>query len=87
MSLWTLHEPEEGEESKVQDKSKVVVGGIISNVTREVYKNWYSRWHFITLEDLVGTVEVVVFPRQFDRQSKASWKKDRRVFVEGRGEH
>ena len=27
-------EPEEGEESKVQDKSKVVVGGIISNVTR-----------------------------------------------------
>ncbi len=56
-------EPEEGEESKVPDKSKVAVGGIISGHNKEVYKNRTADG-FLTLEDLVGTVEVVVFPRQ-----------------------
>ena len=56
----------EGEESKVRDKSKVKVGGIISAIARKFTKNG-AQMAFITLEDLVGTVEVIVFPRQFDK--------------------
>ena len=74
-------EPEEGEESKVQDKSKVVVGGIISNVTRKFTKTG-AQMAFITLEDLVGTIEVIVFPRQFDN-SRRLLEEGRKVFVEG----
>ena len=74
-------EPEEGEESKVQDKSKVVVGGIISNVTRKFTKTG-AQMAFLTLEDLVGTIEVIVFPRQFDN-SRRLLEEGRKVFVEG----
>lgn len=37
---------------------------------------------FITLEDLVGTIEVIVFPRQFDN-SRRLLEEGRKVFVEG----
>ncbi len=73
--------PEEGEESKVQDKSRVTVGGIISTVTKKFTKTG-AQMAFITLEDLVGTVEIIVFPRQFEsnRQFLVEGKK---IFVDG----
>lgn len=37
---------------------------------------------FITLEDLVGTVEVVVFPRQFER-SRMLMEEGQKIFVKG----
>lgn len=74
-------EPEEGEESKVEDKSHVTVGGIVSTVTRKFTKTG-AQMAFITLEDLVGTIEVIVFPRQFDsnRHLIAEGKK---IFIDG----
>lgn len=74
-------EPQEGEESKVRDKSKVKVGGIISAITRKFTKNG-AQMAFITLEDLVGTVEVIVFPRQFDK-SRNLLEEGKKVLVEG----
>ena len=68
-------EPEEEEEPKIPDKSKVTVGGIVSAITKKFTKNG-QQMAFITLEDLVGTVEVVVFPRQFE--------KNRSLIVEGK---
>lgn len=41
---------------------------------------------FITLEDLVGTVEVVVFPRQFEK-SRMLMEEGQKIFVKGRGKH
>ena len=74
-------EPEEGEESKVPDKSKVAVGGIISAITKKFTKTG-QQMAFITLEDLVGTVEVVVFPRQFER-SRMLMEEGQKIFVKG----
>lgn len=68
-------EPEEGEDAKVEDKSKVTVGGIVGTVTRKFTKNG-AQMAFITLEDLVGTIEVIIFPRQFDS--------NRHLIVEGK---
>lgn len=67
--------PEEGESYKIKDKSRVTVGGIITTVTRKFTKRG-EQMAFLTLEDLVGTVEIVVFPREFDKY--------REILMEGR---
>lgn len=73
--------PEEGEEPKVEDKSHVTVGGIVSTVTRKFTKNG-AQMAFITLEDLVGTIEVIVFPRQFD-SNRHLLVEGKKVFIDG----
>lgn len=71
---------------KVRDGAKVIVGGMITEKTIKYTKN-NKVMAFITLEDLVGTVEVVVFPRDYERnagtdrdgfQSVLSWEMYRR---------
>lgn len=74
-------EPEEGEESKVEDKSHVTVGGIVSTVTRKFTKTG-AQMAFITLEDLVGTIEVIVFPRQFD-SNRHLIVEGKKIFIDG----
>ena len=49
----------------VRDKSQVTVGGIISVVTKKTARNGQPM-AFLTLEDLFGTVEVIVFPRDYE---------------------
>ncbi len=73
--------PEEGEESKVEDKSHVTVGGIVSTVTRKFTKTGVQM-AFITLEDLVGTIEVIVFPRQYD-SNRHLIVEGKKVFIDG----
>lgn len=73
--------PEEGEESKIRDKSIVTVGGIVSAITKKFTKTG-QQMVFITLEDLVGTVEVIVFPRQFER-NRALIEEGKKLFVTG----
>ena len=53
---------------KVRDGAKVIVGGMITEKTIKYTKN-NKVMAFITLEDLVGTVEVVVFPRDYERNA------------------
>lgn len=74
-------EPEEGEEPKVEDKSHVTVGGIVSTVTRKFTKTG-AQMAFITLEDLVGTIEVIVFPRQFD-SNRHLIVEGKKIFIDG----
>lgn len=74
-------EPEEGEEPKIPDKSKVTIGGIVSVVTKKFTKSG-QQMAFITLEDLVGTVEVIVFPRQFER-NRELMEEGKKIFVTG----
>ncbi|WP_392486070.1 DNA polymerase III subunit alpha [Haloimpatiens sp. FM7315] len=51
---------------KVKDGDRAVLGGIISNVTKKVTKS-NSMMAFITLEDLYGAIEVIVFPKVLER--------------------
>ena len=73
--------PEEGESYKIKDKSRVTVGGIITTVTRKFTKRG-EQMAFLTLEDLVGTVEIVVFPRQFDKYREILME-GRKIFITG----
>ena len=57
---------EETGKTKVSDNEKVIVGGMITDKTIKYTKN-NKTMAFLTLEDLLGTVEVIVFPRDYER--------------------
>lgn len=67
--------------TKLRDHQKVTVGGIISNITKK-YTKTGQPMAFLTLEDIVGSVEVIVFPRQYERFQGAI-AVDKKVFVSG----
>ena len=72
---------EETNEIKVKDNEKVTVGGIITEKTIKYTKN-NKTMAFLTIEDLVGTVEVIVFPRDYERYH-AMIEEDEKVFIQG----
>ncbi len=74
--------PEEGEEAKLRDGEHVVIGGIITSKTTKTTKT-SQMMAFITVEDLVGSVEVVIFPRDYERNNRFL-QVDDKVFVSGR---
>jgi len=67
--------------ANLPDKSKVILAGVIGNFKRKSTKNG-NLMVFITLEDLEGTVEVIVFPKVYE-ESKELIKKDEMVIIEG----
>lgn len=67
---------------KVSDGDKVIIGGLISAVSRKVTRN-NTMMAFITLEDLYGTIEVVVFPKTFEN-CRNLVEEDEIVIVKGR---
>ncbi len=72
----------EGETApKVKDNETVVVGGmIVDKVVKTTRTN--SLMAFITLEDLMGTVEIIVFPKDYEKY-RSLLETDRKVFVKG----
>ncbi|GAJ07928.1 unnamed protein product, partial [marine sediment metagenome] len=52
--------------ANLSDRSKVVLAGVISGVKRKSTKNG-NLMAFITLEDLEGTVEIIAFPKIFEK--------------------
>ena len=73
---------EETGRTKVHDGERAIVGGIITAKTIKHTKN-NKTMAFLTIEDLVGTVEVVVFPRDYEK-NRAYLEEDSKVFVKGR---
>lgn len=68
--------------SKVRDGAREVVGGIIAAKTIKHTKT-NKVMAFLTLEDLLGTVEIVVFPKDYEK-NKLYLEEDNKVFVRGR---
>ena len=66
----------------VKDGQTVVLGGIISDVVYKYTKN-NQRMAFITLEDLTGTVEIIVFPKDLE-QYAGLVEVEHKVFIKGR---
>ncbi len=66
---------------KITDGQKVVVGGMITDKTIKYTKN-NKVMAFFTLEDLVGTLEVVVFPRDYEKWQRYL-ETDAKIFVQG----
>lgn len=73
---------EEIGETKVQDGETVTIGGLITGITRKTTKNG-ATMAFLTLEDLFSAVEVIVFPRDYERY-RAFLTEDAKVLVRGR---
>lgn len=67
---------------RVQDRQRAVIGGMITEKTIKYTKNSQAM-AFLTLEDLVGTTEVIVFPKSLERCA-SMLEEDARVFIEGR---
>ncbi len=68
--------------SRVKDGEKVVVGGMLTAKTIKHTKTGKTM-AFVTLEDLVGTVEVVIFPRDYEN-NRNMLEEDSKVFIQGR---
>lgn len=68
--------------SKVQDGAAATVGGIITDKKIKYTKN-DKVMAFLQIEDLVGAVEVIVFPKDYEKNS-AKLVEDNKVFIRGR---
>ena len=68
--------------TKVRDGAKEIIGGMITSKTIK-YTKKNQTMAFITIEDLMGTVEVVIFPRDYEKKQQYL-QEDSKVFVKGR---
>ena len=68
--------------SKARDGEIAVIGGIITNKTVKYTRN-NKVMAFLTIEDLVGTVEVVVFPNDYEKNVQ-KMEEDSKVFIRGK---
>ncbi len=69
-------------EPNVPGDSHVTVGGMITAKTIKYTKN-NKIMAFITVEDLVGSVEVLVFPNTYEKY-RSLLEEDQKIFVSGR---
>ena len=73
---------EETGRTKVHDGVKEIIGGMITDKTVKHTKT-NQMMAFVTVEDLLGTVEVVVFPRDYEK-NREYLEIDNKVFIRGR---
>ena len=73
---------EETGRTRVHDGVRQIVGGMITDKTVKHTKT-NQMMAFVTVEDLLGTVEVVVFPRDYEK-NRALLEIDQKVFIKGR---
>ena len=73
---------EETGETRVEDGAKVTIGGMITEKKIKYTKN-EKVMAFLQVEDLVGSVEVIVFPRDYEKYGNAVME-DSKVFIKGR---
>ena len=76
-----IHDEETGE-VVVEDGKSVWIGGMITGKTMKTTKT-NKMMAFITIEDLFGSVEVILFPKDYEANSRFI-NVDDKVFVKGR---
>lgn len=73
---------EESGSTKVRDGARETIGGMIANKTIK-YTKKNQTMAFLTIEDLMGTVEVIVFPKDYEK-NRLYLEEENKVFVRGR---
>ncbi len=73
---------EETNEPKVQDQSVAVIGGIVTGKLLKTTRS-NSVMAFLTVEDMFGTVEVLVFPKDYERY-RPILEPDAKLLIKGR---
>ena len=66
---------------KVRDTDRVVVGGIVSNIRQKLTKDGKTM-AYCNIEDMTGTIEVVVFPKTY-MNYRSLFYEDNKVFMMG----
>lgn len=69
------------EEVSLHDRETVVIGGLVTGVTVKFTRN-NQKMAFVMLEDLIGTVEVIVFPKTMEQYAELL-QNDETLFVVG----
>ena len=73
---------EESGRTKVHEGMKEIVGGMIAEKRVKYTKN-NKMMAYLTLEDLVGSIEVIVFPRDYEKYQQYL-EEENKVFIKGR---
>ena len=73
---------EETNATKARDNETVVIGGMITDKVIK-YTKTNKPMAFITVEDLVGTVEVIIFPKDYEKYHMLL-EPEAKIFVRGR---
>ncbi|MCD8098160.1 MAG: DNA polymerase III subunit alpha [Lachnospiraceae bacterium] len=74
--------PEDDEDERLRDGERAVIGGMITSRTVKATKN-NKMMAFINVEDMAGSVEVIAFPRDYEKYGR-QLNVDSMVFVSGR---
>ncbi len=72
------------QEEKVHHQERVVIGGMITAKTVKTTKT-NRLMAYLTLEDMYGTVEILMFPDVYEKK-KEKCREDARVFIRGRAD-
>ena len=75
-------QPGEEGEAALGDQAEVIIGGLVLGKTVKSTKG-QKLMAFVQLEDLRGNIEVIVFPRDYERYQNIL-QKDEKIFVQGR---
>lgn len=70
------------EAARIKDGDRVIIGGLISEITKKVTKN-NDMMAFIRLEDMYGSIEVIIFPKVL-KNFKELITEDNVIIVNGR---
>ena len=73
---------EETQRAKVRDGLTYTIGGMVAGKTVKLTKN-NQNMAFLSLEDLFGTVEVIIFPRDYTRY-REYLEEDQKLLIRGR---
>lgn len=71
-----------GETGKIKDGDRAVIGGLVEKVSVK-YTKKEQKMAFITVEDIDGSIEVIVFPKVYDK-FKGCIEENRPIVVSGR---
>ncbi len=82
INLAELKESAAEVETTLKDNMAITVGGVINARIDKITRS-NSKMVFITLEDLYDQIEVIVFPKTFER-SQALLNKDQAILIKGR---
>ncbi|MBN2221689.1 MAG: DNA polymerase III subunit alpha, partial [Vallitaleaceae bacterium] len=64
------------------DGQKTIIGGLIRTITRKLTRQ-NANMAFVEMEDMFGTVELVVFPKVYEKYANLI-SEDRKIIVQGR---
>ncbi len=73
---------EETEEAKAADNSRVTIGGMITGKVVKTTRTG-QMMAFVTVEDLLGSMEVIVFPKDYEK-NRDVLQEEEKIFVQGR---